>query len=509
MQRPKPLVLLILDGFGEREGREYNAVRLARTPAMDRLFAEHEHTLIGASGPDVGLPLGQMGNSEVGHLGFGAGRIVKMDITRIDDAVVDGTFATNEVLASAIATAKTQGGAVHLMGLLSDGGVHSSIVHFVALAALVQKTGVPVWIHVFTDGRDVAPGSAPGFVRTMQASLTAPDARIATVAGRYFAMDRDNRWDRVERAYDVIVNAKGSRYRDAEAGLAASFAAQKFDEFVEPFVVGDYAGVDAKDVGIHVNFRADRARELTHALTQDDFADFARRSGAPLRAFACLTNYGSKLGSLPVAYPKQALTHTLPEVLSAQGLTQFRCAETEKYAHVTYFFNGGREQPFPGEDRKLVPSIQSVATYDLAPAMSTAGVADAVVEAIASNRYDFLLVNFANPDMVGHTGDLHAAIAAIESVDAGVGRIAAAVAEKHGIFILTADHGNCETMIDEHGNPHTAHTLNPVPFLCVQQTHKHPVRSGGRIADVAPTILELLDLGIPSEMTGQSLLTRG
>ncbi len=507
MQRPKPLVLLILDGFGERAERENNAIRMAKTPAMDALFAAHDHTLIGASGPDVGLPPGQMGNSEVGHLSFGAGRIAKMDITRIDDAVADGTFASNAVLTSAIATAKTQGGAVHLMGLLSDGGVHSSIAHFVALAELVQKAGVTLWVHAFTDGRDVAPGTAPGFVHTLEAKLTAPNAKLASVAGRYYAMDRDNRWDRIERAYDAIVHAKGARFASAAAGLAASFEAKKFDEFVEPFVVAEYPGIATNDVGIHINFRPDRARELVHALTQDDFREFERPGGAPLRAFACLTSYDSKLASLPVAFPKQAFTHTLPEVLAAHGLTQFRCAETEKYAHVTYFFNGGREQPFEGEDRKLVPSVKSVATYDLEPAMSARGVTNAVVAAIASDKYDFILVNFANPDMVGHTGDLQATIEALEVVDEGVGTIAAAVAEKHGVFLLSADHGNCETMIDEHGNPHTAHTLNPVPFLCVHDAQKHPLRSGGRIADVAPTILELLGLEAPAEMTGTSLLT--
>lgn len=516
MSRPRPLVLMILDGFGERKERDANAVRMANTPSMDRLFAEHAHTLIGASGPDVGLPEGQMGNSEVGHLSFGAGRIAKMDITRIDDAIADGSFTTNAALAGAIAKAKSQGGAVHVFGLVSDGGVHSQLTHIQALCTAVQAAGVQVWVHAFTDGRDVAPGSAPGFVRALETTLAQNSAKpgfgnggVATVSGRYYAMDRDNRWDRVERAYRAIVHAEGGAQNSAESGLSASIDAGKTDEFVVPFVIPGYPGVDrARDVGIHANFRPDRARELTHALTQEAFAEFPREGGAPLPSFACMTNYDATLVGLPVAFPKQAYPNTLPEVLASHGLRQFRCAETEKYAHVTYFFNGGREKPFEGEDRKLVPSPKDVATYDEKPAMSAKAVTDEVVQAIQSERYDFVLINFANPDMVGHTGDLNAAILAVEAVDEGVGRIAEATLGKGGVLMLTADHGNCETMVDPTtGKPHTAHTLNPVPFICVQNARKFSgLREGGRIADVAPTILALLDLPVPSEMTGKSLL---
>jgi 2,3-bisphosphoglycerate-independent phosphoglycerate mutase len=508
MARPRPVVLIILDGFGERAERDDNAVRLAKTPALAGLFAEFPHTLIGTSGPDVGLPPGQMGNSEVGHLNFGAGRIAMMDIARIDNAIYDGSLRQNPVLGAALDAARSNGGRLHLMGLVSDGGVHSSLAHLFALIDLAAARGVEVVVHAFLDGRDVQPGTAPKYVGELESRLKGRGT-IGTVAGRYWAMDRDNRWERVERAFRAIVSAAGPRFSSALEGIEASYASGKTDEFVEPFVVGGYDGQGPKDAAIHANFRPDRARELTRALAMPGFTHFARPRNPPFSAFACMTTYDASLG-LPVAFPKESYPDMLPEVLSRSGLTQFRCAETEKYAHVTYFFNGGREEPFPGEDRSMVPSPKDVATYDLKPEMSARGVADQVVQAIEGDRYDFVLVNFANPDMVGHTGVLPAAIHAVEAVDASVGRIVEAVRAKHGAVLVTADHGNCELMKDpETGAPHTAHTLNPVPLLYVNDADKGRTLAGrGRIADVAPTILALMGIEQPKAMTGHSLFAK-
>lgn len=503
------MVLMILDGFGERAESQDNAVRLATTPALDALYAKYPHGLIGTSGPDVGLPEGQMGNSEVGHLNFGAGRIALMDIMRIDNAVHDHSLGKNPVIHDVFAKAKAAGGRVHLLGLVSDGGVHSHINHLGALIEAASQLGVPVVVHAFLDGRDVLPGTAPGYLETLEGMLKGKGV-IGTVSGRYWAMDRDNRWERVERAYEAIVHAKAPRQPSAVAGTKASIDAGKTDEFVEPFVVGDYAGVDsAKDAALHFNFRPDRARELTRALATEGFTSFTREAKPPFRVYACMTTYDSKLG-LPIAFPKEKYPDIFPEVVANAGLTQFRCAETEKYAHVTYFFNGGREEPFPGEERTMIPSPKDVATYDLKPEMGAAGVADAVVKAIESEGFDFIVVNFANPDMVGHTGNLEAAVTAVEVVDQGIGRIADAVRAKGGALIITADHGNCELMKDpKTGQPHTAHTLNPVPLVYVDDhgTDKK-IRSGGRICDVAPTMLELMGLPIPAAMTGQSLFAK-
>ena len=507
--RPRPLVLMILDGFGERAETDANAVRLAKTPALDALFAKYPHGLIGTSGPDVGLPPGQMGNSEVGHLNFGAGRIALMDIARIDNAVYDRSLGANPVIADAIAKAKAAGGRLHLFGLVSDGGVHSMNTHIYALIDAAHERGVAVVVHAFLDGRDVMPGTAPGYLEALEARLVGKGV-IGTVSGRYWAMDRDNRWDRVERAYRAIVHAEGAIHAGAVAGTRASIAAGKTDEFVEPFVVEGYRGVEVgKDAGLHFNFRPDRARELTRALATDGFTAFTREAKPPFRVYACMTTYDGKL-PLPVAFPKESYPDIFPEVIARAGLTQFRCAETEKYAHVTYFFNGGREDAFAGEERTMIPSPKEVATYDEKPEMSAAAVADAVVKAVESGRFDFVLVNFANPDMVGHTGVLPAAITAVEAVDAGIGRIADAVRAKGGALFVTADHGNCELMKDpKTGEPHTAHTLNPVPLLYVNDADAGAkVRSGGRICDVAPTMLELLGLPIPAAMTGEPLLTR-
>ncbi len=506
--RPRPLVLVILDGFGERAEVSANAVRLAKTPHLDALFARYPRGLIGTSGPDVGLPPGQMGNSEVGHLNFGAGRIALMDIMRIDAAVAAGDLGKTPVIRDVIGKASASGGKLHLFGLVSDGGVHSMNTHLYALVDAAAAAGVPVVVHAFLDGRDVQPGTAPGYLRALEEKLAGKGV-VGTVSGRYWAMDRDNRWERVEKAYRAIVEGVGPKQPGAVSGTEASIAAGKTDEFVEPFVVGGYGGIDgAKDAGLHFNFRPDRARELTRALASTDFTFFARRGDAPpLRVYACMTTYDAKLG-LPVAFRKETYPDIFPEVLAKAGLTQFRCAETEKYAHVTYFFNGGREEPFEGEERTMIPSPKDVATYDEKPEMSAAAVADAVVKAVETDSFDFVLVNFANPDMVGHTGVLPAAVTAVEAVDAGIGRIADAVRAKGGAMLITADHGNCELMIDPvTGNPHTAHTLNPVPLVLVDDSRKDvALKPGGRICDVAPTMLALLGIEKPASMTGVSLL---
>jgi 2,3-bisphosphoglycerate-independent phosphoglycerate mutase len=506
MKIPKPIVLVILDGLGERAESADNAVRLAKTPRMTELFATHAHGVIGTSGPDVGLPPGQMGNSEVGHLNFGAGRIAMMDISRIDNAVFDGSIGTNRVIADIIEKAK--GGTLHLLGLLSDGGVHSMQTHLHAIIDAAHAKGTKTIVHAFLDGRDVQPGTAPKYIAALEAHLKGK-GRIGIVSGRYWAMDRDNRWERVERAYQAIAHAKAPVHASALAGIEASYANGKTDEFVEPFVTEGFAGIAEKDAALHFNFRPDRARELTRALAIADFDAFAR--GAPPFAgrYACMTTYDSTFG-LPIAFPKETFADVFPEILARAGLKQFRCAETEKYAHVTYFFNGGREQPFEGEERMMIPSPKDVPTYDKKPEMSARGVADAVVKAIDSGSYDFILVNFANPDMVGHTGVLDAAIHAVESIDEGVGRIADAVRKRGGCVIVTADHGNCELMKDPAtGQPHTAHTTNPVPLLYINDADdKAKLRTGGRICDVAPTMLELLGLPKPAVMTGVSLLVR-
>jgi 2,3-bisphosphoglycerate-independent phosphoglycerate mutase len=518
--RPRPLVLVILDGFGERAERADNAVRLARSPVMADLAARYPHGLIGASGPDVGLPPGQMGNSEVGHLNFGAGRIALMDISRIDAELEAGMLADNAVLRDVMAKAAAKGARLHLLGLVSDGGVHSSLRHLVGLIDMARKAGAPVVLHAFLDGRDVQPGTAPRYLAAVERELAGGVGGIGTVSGRYWAMDRDNRWERVERAYRAIVSAQGPRQPTALAGVEHSYGAGKTDEFVEPFVVGDYGGVREGDVALHFNFRPDRARELTRALALRDFDGFARAGAAPpfpgqagpsgdVGHYACMTTYDAAFG-LPVAYPRESNPNIFPEVVAGAGLAQFRCAETEKYAHVTYFFNGGREEPFAREDRKMIPSPKDVATYDEKPEMAAAQVTQAVTEAVRSGRYDFVLVNFANPDMVGHTGHLDAAIHAVEAVDAGVGAIVEAARAAGGAVFVTADHGNCELMKDPAtGQPHTAHTLNPVPFIYVNDRDSSvTLRAGGRLSDVAPTMLELLGLPQPAEMSGRSLFLR-
>jgi 2,3-bisphosphoglycerate-independent phosphoglycerate mutase len=511
MVRPRPLVLVILDGFGERAERADNAVLLARTPAIAGLLSGYPHGLIGASGPDVGLPPGQMGNSEVGHLNFGAGRIALMDISKIDAELAAGRLSSNPVITDLLARAASERGRLHLLGLVSDGGVHSSLQHLVGLIDLARDRGVPVVLHAFLDGRDVQPGTAPKYLSEVERALAGGAGSIGSVAGRYWAMDRDNRWERVEKAYGAIVDARAPRAGSAKEGVERSYGAGKTDEFVEPFVVDGYDGVKRGDVALHYNFRPDRARELTRALALRNFDGFEREGGVPPfeGRYACMTTYDAAFG-LPVAYPKESYDDIFPELVSRAGYKQFRCAETEKYAHVTYFFNGGREEPFPGEDRKMIPSPKDVPTYDKKPEMAAAPVAAAVTEAVRSGKYDFILVNFANPDMVGHTGDLAAAIHAVEAVDAGLGQIIDATRAAGGAAIVTADHGNCELMKDPAtGQPHTAHTLNPVPLIYVNDGDRGArVRPRGRICDVAPTMLELLGLPLPAAMTGHSLLVR-
>jgi 2,3-bisphosphoglycerate-independent phosphoglycerate mutase len=479
-------------------------------PRYEALLARYPHTEIGASGRDVGLPDGQMGNSEVGHLNFGAGRIAQMDIGRIDLAVAEHTLGTIAPIADALATAQAQGGRWHVLGLVSDGGVHSTLDHVLALVKLGQDAGLAVVVHAFLDGRDTPPRSALGYLETLERALGPRDV-IGTVSGRYFAMDRDKRWDRVQRAYDAIVSAKAPLVDDARAAVQASYEAGKDDEFVEPVVVGRYLGVSPGDVAVFANFRADRAREITRALTEEAFVEFARPAGlaTPFARFVCMTAYDASL-PLPVAFPKVVLRELFPDVLAAHGKTQLRCAETEKFAHVTYFFDGGVEKTIPGTTRVLVPSDREVATYDEKPEMSAAAITEKVVSAIASDAFDFVLVNFANPDMVGHTGFLGAAIAANEAVDRGIGAIVDATLAKGGAVLVTADHGNCEQMRDPvTGAPHTAHTTNPVPFVLVSDAHLAiRLRTGGRLADVAPTMLALMGLPQPAEMTGESLIAR-
>ena len=507
--RPRPVVFCVLDGWGYREDATDNAVAQGRTPNFDRLWAECPHALMRASEEDVGLPDGQIGNSEVGHMNLGAGRVVLQDLLKIATAIEDGEFDRNPALTRHIAALKETGGTCHLMGLLSPGGVHAHQDHFVALARAVAGGGVPVAIHAFTDGRDTPPMDAK---RSMAAFLDdiadLPDVRIATVDGRYYAMDRDHRWERVERAYRTLAEASGPRADDPLAVLQAAYDAGTGDEFVEPTAIGDYAGMTDGDGVLFANFRADRARQILAALLDPDFDGFER---SPIRfADACgMAEYSDRLKTMMSAiFPPRSIEDVIGAVVSRAGMTQIRMAETEKYPHVTFFFNGGEETQFEGEDRVMVPSPK-VATYDLQPEMSAPELADRLVEAVESGTYDLVIVNFANPDMVGHTGSLPAAIKAVETVDACLGRLEAAVRGAGGVLLFTADHGNCEMMRDpETGQPHTAHTLSPVPVVLVNGPTDAAGLHDGRLADVAPTLLELLGLPKPEAMTGRSLIDR-
>jgi len=503
------LVLCILDGWGWREERADNAIAQADTPNWDRFLGAYPHSLLHSSGLQVGLPDGQMGNSEVGHMNLGAGRVVMQDLPRIDAAVADGSLARNPGLLDLIAKVKARGGVCHLMGLLSPGGVHSHQDHLAALACAVADSGVPVRVHAFLDGRDVPPSSAREYLERFEADIRGHDASIATVSGRYYAMDRDKRWDRVTLAWNAMVEARGETAADAIGAVAQSYAAGKTDEFVLPTVIKGYGGMKDGDGLLMGNFRADRAREILASLLDPAFDGFERPRRPAFAAALGLTEYSNDLNALLGAlFPAESLANILGEVLSGAGLTQLRIAETEKYAHVTFFFNGGREMVFPGEERILVPSPK-VATYDLQPEMSAAEVTDRLVEAIGSGRFDVVVVNYANGDMVGHTGFLDAAIKAARTVDACLGRLEAAVTAAGGVMLVTADHGNAEQMRDPAtGEPHTAHTTGPVPLVLVAPPAGIDGVADGRLADVAPTMLALLGLAQPAEMGGHSLLVR-
>jgi 2,3-bisphosphoglycerate-independent phosphoglycerate mutase len=503
-QAIRPVMLVILDGFGWREETADNAVRQAKKPNFDRLWQTCPHAFLHTSGHDVGLPDGQMGNSEVGHLNIGAGRVVMQELPRISQAVSDGSLARAPALVEFIGRLKVSGGTCHLMGLLSPGGVHSHQEHAVGLAKILHEAEVKTVFHAFTDGRDTPPRSGADDIAWLRKNLPA-DVPIATVCGRYYAMDRDKRWDRVAKAYAAIAEAEAPRVADASVAMREAYAHDVTDEFVVPVCVGEYKGMQDGDGVLCFNFRADRVREILAALLEPGFDGFARKRVIKFAAAAGMTRYSDELAPyLGVLFPPVSLTHILGEVVSEAGRTQLRTAETEKFAHVTYFLNGGRETVFPGEDRIMVPSPK-VATYDLQPEMSAPELADKAVAAIDSGKYDLIVLNFANPDMVGHTGILPAAIKAVETVDAGLGRIAAAVEKQGGALLVTADHGNCELMRDPAtGGPHTAHTTNPVPVVLMGGGAT--VLKDGRLADVAPTLLALMGLKQPDEMTGASLI---
>ncbi|WP_372616853.1 2,3-bisphosphoglycerate-independent phosphoglycerate mutase [Falsiroseomonas sp.] len=504
----RPVMLVILDGWGWREEVADNAVRQARTPAFDALWSNGPHAFLRTSGRDVGLPEGQMGNSEVGHLNIGAGRVVMQDLVRIDAACESNAIATLPGLTALFDKVKAAGGKLHLAGLLSPGGVHSHQDHAVALACAATAQGLEVLVHAWTDGRDTPPNAAPEYLARFEAALPA-GAKVATVCGRYYAMDRDRRWERVQKAYDLIVAARAPRFETAHSAIEAAHQAGQSDEFILPAAIGDYRGMRDGDGLLCFNFRADRVRQILTALLDPSFDGFAAEPTIRFSAAAGMTEYSAALNPfLLTLFPSDSMADILGEVVSKAGLTQLRMAETEKYPHVTYFLNGGEEAVYPGEDRIMVPSPK-VATYDLQPEMSAPELTAKAVEAIRSGRYDLIVLNFANPDMVGHTGSLPAAIKAVETVDAGLGQIAEAIRAQGGALLVTADHGNCEMMRDPAtGGPHTAHTTNPVPVLLAGGPPGATL-ADGRLADLAPTLLALLGLPQPPAMTGRSLLRGG
>ncbi|ADG06818.1 2,3-bisphosphoglycerate-independent phosphoglycerate mutase [Kyrpidia tusciae] len=510
MNRPRPVALIILDGFGLREEREGNAVAQARKPNFDRYWKEYPHTQLQASGEAVGLPAGQMGNSEVGHLNLGAGRVVYQDLTRVSKAIREGDFFRNPALLGAMRHVKERDSRLHLAGLLSDGGVHSHIEHLFALLEMARREGAGrVFVHAFLDGRDVLPESARVYVRQLMDRMRELGVgRIATLSGRYYAMDRDRRWERTAKAYRAMVYGEGETYTDPLEALEASFRRGVTDEFVVPMVMVDEAGrpvgsVEDGDAVIVFNFRPDRVVQISRAFTEKDFQEFDRGPQPPVVDYVGMTQYSEAIRA-EVAFGPESLTDTLGEILERHGMRQLRIAETEKYRHVTSFFSGGREEPFEGEDRVLIPSPK-VATYDQKPEMSAYEVADAAVERIRTGTLDVVVLNFANPDMVGHTGDLQAAIRAVEAVDECLGRVVEAVLAQGGVALITADHGNADVMIDpETGGPCTTHTTNPVPFI-VTKPGVH-LREGGVLADIAPTMLDLLGLEKPKDMTGRRLV---
>ena len=500
----RPVLLVILDGFGASPHLENNAVLQANTPRLDELFTHHPLTVLQASGKAVGLPEGQMGNSEVGHLTIGCGQIIRQDLVSIDDSIQDGSFFENATLLEAVEKARQSGKPLHLVGLVSDGGVHSHIGHLFALIELCKRQGVVPFLHMITDGRDTPPKSAKLFLAELEDRLCDANGKIATIMGRYYAMDRDRRWDRIEKAWQAIVNCQGQSAESALAAIDQSYQQDITDEFIVPTVIGDASVLDSTANMVFFNFRKDRARQLTAALALETFEDFDRRDFSPLH-LTCMTEYDEWF-HLPYAYCQDRPQTTLGEIISQQGLKQFHCAETEKYAHVTYFFNGRLGEEYPGEDRVIVPSPK-VATYDLEPAMSAKEVSDEVIRALNSNEYAFIVVNYANGDMVGHTGKKDAIIASIEALDREVGRVLDVAKDKKYSVILTADHGNCEEMVDRKtGAPHTQHTIYPVPCMIIDKENWQ-LSSNAGLSAIAPTVLQLMGLEQPATMTSSSLLT--
>lgn len=503
----RPTMLMILDGFGLNPTDTGNAIAAAHTPNLDRIFADYPKTSLGACGLDVGLPEGQMGNSEVGHLNIGAGRVVYQELTRITKAVEDGDFFENPALTDAMDHARSHDSTLHLLGLLSDGGVHSHISHLFALLDMAKQKGLTdVLVHCFLDGRDVPPRCAGQYIEALQQHMdNLGIGKIAVVSGRYYAMDRDKRWERVEKAYDAMTLGTGEKSETGAAAVEAAYSRDENDEFVLPTVTG--AGtVDDNDAMIMFNFRPDRAREITRSFVDEDFDGFTRKKVIKNLKYVCMTQYDASMPNVEIAFPPQTLQNTFGDYIASLGLSQLRIAETEKYAHVTFFFNGGVEAPCQGEDRILVPSPQ-VPTYDLQPEMSAPEVTARVLEQIVADKYDCIILNFANADMVGHTGIMEAAVSAIETLDDCVPKIVDAVLSKGGQILLTADHGNADCMTDPQGNVVTAHSLNPVPLVHIAAKPK-PLADGGRLCDIAPTMLDLMGIEIPPEMTGKSLISR-
>ena len=502
----KLVMLMILDGYGYSANTEGNAIYAAKTPVMDKLLEKYPHTLINASGLDVGLPNGQMGNSEVGHTNIGAGRIVYQELTRITKAIGDGDFFENDAFLKAVENCKKHGSALHIYGLLSDGGVHSHITHMFALLELAKRSGLTkVFVHGFMDGRDVSPTSGIEYVKQLEDKMKELGVgKIGTLSGRYYAMDRDNRWERVEKAYAALVYGEGAKGNSAVEAIQKSYDAGVTDEFVVPTVISDDAKISENDSVICFNFRPDRAREITRTLVDGDFEGFKRRNGFFPVHYVCMTQYDAKMPNVDVAFKPEELKNTFGEYISNKGLSQLRIAETEKYAHVTFFFNGGVEAPYENEDRALIPSPK-VATYDLKPEMSAYEVTDEVLKRINSRKYDAIILNYANCDMVGHTGVFECAVKAVETVDECMGKVIDAVLAQGGTVCVTADHGNADQMLDPVTHDvFTAHTTNPVPFIVAGADCE--LRSGGRLADIAPTMLELMKLDKPAEMTGESLI---
>ncbi|WP_027340143.1 2,3-bisphosphoglycerate-independent phosphoglycerate mutase [Halonatronum saccharophilum] len=512
MNKPKPLALIILDGFGLNDKEEANAIKAANTPNFDKLWEDYPHAVINAAGEAVGLPEGQMGNSEVGHLNLGAGRVVYQDLTRISLAIKEGDFFENEVLSEAIKKVKNNNSALHLLGLLSDGGVHSHNKHLYALLEMAKKEGLDkVYVHPILDGRDVPPSSAKKYVKELEAKIEEIGVgEISTIGGRYYYMDRDTRWERTAKSYNAMCLGEGKKASTALKAIETSYADDKTDEFVLPTVITDENGEAINRVGdndsiIFFNFRPDRARQLTRALNDKEFAGFDRKVHPDVH-LVCMTEYDETIDA-PIAYPTTELVNTLGQVLATNGLKQLRTAETEKYAHVTFFFNGGKETPNKGEDRELIPS-PDVATYDMKPEMSAYEVTDNLLAKMEEKDYDVIILNYANPDMVGHTGDFDAEITAVEAVDECLGKVADAILAKGGGLLITADHGNGEQMVDyDTGEPFTAHTTNQVPLIYANDNHKDAkLVNGGKLADFAPTMLKLLGIDVPKEMTGSQLI---